>query len=173
MTVPNNVPLVAAGVVASRPLCPQPKASRHGKRGPGRYDKAVSPIEQHRLSEVLAWAEQHKSEATFKPLYVGDRQEGKHGEWTWQRQGSRIVLTALIRASMVEIFRKSGNDAEVGFLWNNVLKEWNDVLLSPNAGRGYFRAVLGLTVSKTVQEVRRQERRIFFKKWRRFMRHFI
>lgn len=172
MSVPNNVSQVAAGVVASR-LCSLPKASRHDEQGPGRYHHDLSPIEQHRLREILAWAEQHKGEATFTPLDVHHRQEEEYGEWTWQRPGGRIVLTAMIRASMVEIFRSGSDEEGVGFLWNNTLNEWNDVSLPPNAGRGYFRAILGLSVSKTAQEVRRQKRRIVFRKWRQFIRHLV
>lgn len=167
-----NIPIAAARVAAP-PLNSSSSASGQAKCPPGRNDNALSPAERHRLAEILLWAEQHKSEASFKSLYVNDRQDGSYGTWTWRRPCGSIVLTALIRGSMVEFVRENDNTAEFGFLWNNILKEWNDVALPADAGRGFFRAMLGVSVSKTAQERRKQERRIVFRKWWRFMKRFL
>ncbi len=170
MAYADKFAMATASADALNPEYPSPRASNQLKRGPGRDHELLSSTERHRLAEILSWAEQHKSEATFKSLYVNDTPNGSYGQWTWQRPCGKLVLTALVRGSMVEFVRESDSAAELGFVWNNILKELNDVALPVNVGRGYFRAVLGLSISKTARERRKQERRIAFQKLGRLMR---
>lgn len=171
MSVPGPVSSIAAGIVASRVRPVALQGARCGPMGAGRDHADLTMQERHRLRALLAWAHQHKSQAAFTRLYAGSEPGGTYGVWSWQRTGARLVLTAMPRAQMIEIYQGQGNELKVAFVWNNVLREWNDVLLPLHAGRGFFALALGVRTGKTEGELVQQRRRIYFKRlFRRWWR---
>jgi hypothetical protein len=141
------------------------------EQAPGRPDADLSEVEKLCLNAVLQYFASLKSTAQFQALCPTDHQTSEYGIWAWHLNGREITLTAMPRASMIEIVLDEA--IEAGFVWNNILMEWNDVVLPSGFGRGQCKLIFGVQVRKADSEIRLQQCRIRFMTARRVFRQLL
>lgn len=122
--------------------------------------------ERQALYQLLRWMRANKQAATFSAVRGSTGQGGEYGVWRWQRGHAELAWTELPRGILVE-FGPPGTPDAYGFVWNKILREFNDAVLPQRMGRGYFQYVLGIPVPKSEWAICRQNYRV---QWQLFWR---
>lgn len=162
MPTPNLAPMIAAATILSR-ISKHASNNSSSLKATGRVHDQLTEQERARLRVLLRWCILHREEAEFSQISIIDKKDGDTGFWYWKLPLVRIELS-MTRAKMIEIFRNESEEAEVAFIWNNILCEWNDVILPAYAGRGYFSLMFGLRLPKSKRTRNWQLGRILVKR---------
>jgi len=138
----------------------------------GRGHFNLTRCERQSLRLMMDWMMANKPSAAYSPIRGSTGPDGKYGIWRWQSERAELAWTGQPRGMLVE-FKRKDDTVTYGFVWNNVLREFNDALLPDRMGRGYFKYVLGIPMPKHENEVCRQNLRANWKILKRRCRRFV
>lgn len=132
----------------------------------GRGHFKLSRRERESLSLLMRWMMANKQSAAFSPIWGSMGSEGEYGIWRWQSARAELSWTGQPRGILVE-FKRKDDGLTYGFVWNNILREFNDASLPKRMGRGYFQYVLGISTPKSETDTWHQNMRVSWKMVRR------